>query len=278
MSRLIQTERALAEFAGNRPLGYGGHLETNPAAGVFGLPVGNVPFDAARHSVAHIDHFSPLGLAMGEDYVREVLPYRPMSVNLVLDYSARSEHQAITKAKELLMDDIATAIEYSMPHMTDQVQSFRLGSSASDHGYSSRAMELPAEQKTEEIEESIAGLAIRGLTIVISDFERFSFAGRNGDLGMMVAVKVNHPMEMSLPAGIGRVSLGQWNEVNTNSSRQLKAANTRLSTHHEAIVRNLETGGAAVAQVISTPKSIMGYDVQAADGSLSSAVESVKQT
>ncbi len=114
----------------------------------------------------------------------------------------------------------------------------------------------------------------RGLVFVVSDrFEALRQRSRF-ETSTLFAVKVNHQAEREIMAGIGFVSLGGWQEVNTNDSEQLAAKNAKLENQHQRIVSQLEQAGAVVVSIITAPSQPNLYDTAAADQALAEAIRS----
>lgn len=270
---LRETERAFADLAANSMFSLGQHTDGRPRTGVDGIYIGTSQFDPARHSATDIDPISLMGVATGEDYVRDILPGKPLMLNLVVDNSRRIEHAGVTAAKERLATDLATAIEHALPGMTDRLFPYVIGEP--------KTSALPAG--TEKLNtdaltlRSLGRLAASGLTFVLSDFNRVQLdTSMPGRLANLIAIKVNHPAERVIPAGVGMISLGEFEEVNTNKPKQVKDVNQKLEAKHLRITSDLEQAGASVVSIITAPNGKAPYDTRTADRDLAGAIRRIK--
>ncbi len=266
MGSLPETQGVLTEMVANRQFGWGEHTYNNIAVGSMGIQVGTEAYDPTRHFPWQINPLAPLGLAMGEHHVNLVLPSRPMAANVIVDHSLRRDHSSVTAAKRYLGDSLLSALDESLPGMSDQIYSYVIGES----GDAPSGYELIEATDGLAVVNTVTAIARDGLTFVISDFRRLELGGRYVD--NLVAIKANHPAERSIPAGAGLLSLGRGREINTNDSTQLGFMNDRLQAEHEQIVRTLRAAGAAVAEVIVKPSAANGYDFTVADHSIAKAL------
>src|SRR5690606_16110980 len=82
-----------------------------------------------------------------------------------------------------------------------------------------------------------------GLSFIVSDFQRFELAEKFSNRADVVALKVNHPMELEVPANVGHLILGGLVEINTNNARELAAYNAELADYHADIVARIKATG-----------------------------------
>ncbi|MES2971069.1 MAG: hypothetical protein V4702_01980 [Patescibacteria group bacterium] len=272
MPALPETQQALSDLPANSLLGGGEHMLNDIRTGTEGRYVGSIPYDPRDHFPHDIDPLSPTGIALGEDYVRQVRPTRPLTFSLAIDQTARAENPVLTAAKKSLAESLADSLDLTVSP-GDRVFSYVVRSDnkpSDDWRY-----ETVQAEDSEAFTSTLLGLANRGLTIVISDFRRVNFAHPELDLSGIVAVKTNHKLERNLPAGIGVVSLGGYNSVNTNKKRELLRANKLLHNSHEDIVAGLNNAGAGVASVVIDPKHPDGFNLRATDQAIATAIRSV---
>lgn len=274
MANFRQTTDALSEWQANMPEGMGSHLDSNIVVGAYSnLIVGEHLFDAQHDDPADIDHMSLLGAATGEYFVTEVLPERPMSLNIVTDSLARSEHPVLTRGKARLVRGLSLAIESAMPGFSDQISQFSFVNDNSRRR-STDIKEIVVPD-TEEYTKQLMRIACDGLTFVITDGRRIQLPQNSLPHSQVVAVKFNHLLERRIPANVGVLSLqGGEDEIDTSNSRKLTRKNDELEAEHQKIVRNLREAGVPVAEV-TTAKRMQGFDVVEADRQIASAVRSL---
>jgi hypothetical protein len=263
MARLPHTHAALASLEANAGHAYGEHIRRSVQAGPDGVYIGETEFDPTRHDPSDIDAFA-MGDGLDRPHVSQVFPNRPLHVNIVADRTGRREDPRVTAAKDTAVTSLTGSIDESLPGVTDQSFIYVAG-----RGNLPNAETLRAGSRS-ELPGQVSDLALDGLTIVVSDFQGMRF--ERGSLEGVVAVKLSHPLERAIPAGVGRVSLGGEYELDTRDDVQLGAYNQLLQDHHDRTVAGLETAGAAVASVIADPRHEQGYDLALADSEIAAAI------
>jgi hypothetical protein len=270
MAALPETQFVFANIPANNARWQGEHTHHRVKAISQGMYLGSVPFDPALHEPQDIDHLSPLGLALDEDYAYQVLPGSGLIANLVVDSTSRSELPQITSVKSSLVTELSDSL-HSVKSTTDRILTYNLidqGAQSSDWDSDPIEVDGPAA-----LTQTIAGLALGSLTFVISDFKRVRFDEPGLDLENVVAIKVNHILERRLPAGRGFISMGGLVDVNTTNPRQLKQANAQRAAEHAQLVQQLEQAGAAVASVVVEPRLADGFNIAAADRAIAQAIQ-----
>lgn len=267
------TEQALADLSSNEQLLMGEHLNGQIEAGAHGLMVGSVSFDPTKHRPHQIDPISPLGLALDQPFVREVLPLKALNLNIVVDATDRDEHPMVSMSKRALAGELVEAIDSALPGMTDKVFAYVIGDGIEDLGGLDYEPINVAEST--DINGSVAALATYGLTFVVSDFKRLVPVERR-DFVNVVAIKTDHKLERQLPAGIGPFTLRGGAAVNTDKRRELREANQRLEQQHQEIIARLKKMGASVASIVVDPKEnpYYGFNFNAADQAIAEAIVS----
>ncbi|HEX5456519.1 MAG TPA: hypothetical protein VFW77_04095 [Candidatus Saccharimonadales bacterium] len=263
MARLQRTHDALASLEANAGHAYGEHVRRSVQTGYDGVYIGEAEFDPTRHEPSDIDPFA-MGEALDRPHVSQVFPSRPLHINIVADRTGRAEDPRVTAIKDAAVVGLVGSIDESLPGVTDQSFIYLAG-----RGDIANAETLRASSRN-ELPGQISDLALDGLTIVISDFHGMRFD--RSSLDGVVAVKLNHPLERAIPAGVGRISLGGEYELDTRDGAQLGEYNRLLQAHHDSAVAGLESAGAVVASVISDPRYEQGYDIAAADGGIAAAI------
>lgn len=272
MASLIETQVVLSDMLANQRYGWGEHTYPNITAGSAGMQIGTIGYDPARHSPLDIDPIAPMGLALDEDHVRQILPNRSLMTNVIIDQSERTERKSVTAAKRDLGSDLLFALEESLPGMTDRLHAYVIG----EPGDVPFDPEIIEDDNSLVLAQTIADLAHSGLTFVISDFRRLKFEGDNlNDLSNVVAIKANHPAQLHIPAGVGKAyELGGGRTVNTYRPKQLDPVNEALKDEHNRIVTGLRAAGAMVATVVLKPSATERYDMGSADMSIAAALRS----
>jgi hypothetical protein len=275
MPHFQATSEAIAEWQANVPYGIGDHLERNISTSIGNVVLGEVQFDPHIHDPSDIDHMSMMGIATGELYVPEVLPQKPLNMNVIIDATTREDHPSLIKVKRDIAHQIYSAIDDATIGMSDRVFATELTSRPQKS--SNPDFEIVVARNNKALQKFLGMTAINQLAIVISDFKNFdrrhsSEAGKSP----MVAVKVNHPAERRIPYDVGILSLGGYEEINTNKHRRVDAKNAELEAQHREIVEELEAIGAEVAEVITKPFSATGYEVAEVDAAIATAISNLQ--
>lgn len=272
MATLPETTNVLSELSSDAVYGLGDHTEYAIRTGLAGLPLGDVQFDPSRHSLNHINHLAPLAEATGEYYVRQVLPSRPMYINVVVDGRTGSEHPVIADHKRRASYALSEAIVNSVPGIADHAAQYELVDANDRNGFTSNYEQIVVSGET-DASLQVSDLALGGLTFVVSDFKRLSFERVDGQL---VAVKLNHPLERALPPMTkGFLSLGGGLEVNMGNAEQVAYVNDRLAAQHEAILSTLRESSAQTASAVAAPKNPDGFLSADVDREIAVAIQTL---
>lgn len=273
MALLHETSDALGDFAANTQYGFGSHYERNIRTGVAGLPLGDTEFDPTRHQLSDINHLSPMTDLTGEFYVSEVIPQRPLTVNVILDGRGGNEHHVIAAQKRRAQQGISTGLVEAVPGITDHAAAYVL-SDENTRNYTNFDGEYLPVRSEEEAGRIVEDIALSGLTFVVSDFKKLRLQRIDGQ---MIAIKANHPLERAIPQNIGFVSLGGAIELDTHNLRQLNRVNSALEQRHDAIIDGIQAAGAKAISVQAVPKSEHGFFVMNTDRRIAEAVEAYNQ-
>ena len=273
MALFPETTSALSELAANAQYGYGDHTEQVIRTGVAGLPLGDTQFDPTRHQLSDVNHLAPLSAATGDMYVREVLPRRPISVNVVLDVRTGREHPVITNQKQRAQQMIAHGLVEALPGITDHAATYVLSDGTTRNQIDFDGENVPVHDD-EDAGRKVEDIALSGLTFVVSDFKQLRLQRIDGQ---MIAIKANHPLERSIPRNIGFVSLGGAVELDTHDRRQLERVNTALWHRHLDIIDDIKKTGAKAVSVKAEPKSEHGFYVQHTDHRIAAVVHEMNQ-
>ncbi len=280
MSLLPESEVAFAEVAASESYTFGAHTGPEVLAGAQGRDVGEMTFDATLHDPADINPLSLWQQITGEPQVDMVIPDRPLHFNVVAHQrrSTEADYFDIHRSKRELAGTVVSALEQSLPGMTDKVWSYEVGEAATqdapDHVEVITTNGDPAVDAAQ-----VADLCQDGLAIVISDFLSLPIESTpKATFPYTVAIKANHPLDLSLPANCGRVPSGvMGGEVNTDDPRVLKEVNRAMEKAHNDTITRLEEVGIAVGQIILNRRvhPVFGFDIDAADLEIATAIRSL---
>lgn len=277
MAHLSATETALAEWSANVLPEYGTHTGPETGVAVPGLMIGEIEYDPIKHLPTSINPFSMLEAATGVLQVQEVLPDHPLRVGIVYDASDPAEDPRITCAKTRLKEELRESISQSIPGYSDHLSQFAIVSDAAGRPYDGVTY-IQADRDPSVTARSVAAVCLRGLTFIISDFSRLKFGATGAETPVAaVAIKVNHPFDLALPAGVGTLSMGGVEEVNTNKRRELAQKNSELRASQARIAQELGANGLTLAQVIYQPRLVSGIDFIATDDAIAQAVTQLQR-
>lgn len=291
MNRLPETQQAISQLAANRPLMFGMHDNDQLKIGVPGHVVAEIPFDPALHDPSAINPLSIWEDILGEPHVQQVIPSNPLAVNIVVhregrDVSKETAGRKGSQPSSELQQELIVPVSDAKMQLASELREALLGARVPGDKIRSYFVGAPMtageaggsyKAETEEPEaasQAIAELCLKGLTFVISDFNRLRLRETGANKHGLVAVKVNHRLERELPSGVGVIAVGGLREVNTNRAARLEAANNDLAAKHTEIVRRLGQAGAQVASLMVGGRE-PGLDFLATDQALAQAVEQI---
>lgn len=263
-----ETSAALRELGATTTYGIGVHTHPTIAVGVPGLTLGDVQFNPAKHDFLDVNHFSLMGEATGDLHVTEVLPNRPLNLNIVTDLGSIWDARVVTRRKAQAARDIGEGILAAMPSLTDRATTYTVGDSPRNPARSGETRLVSLDEARESGRaESVAALAPEGPLVVFSDFIHLPLEEHvTEDVARNVlAVKINHPFERKIPANIGVLALNAGYDLDTSKKRQLARANARLDDRHAGVMARLENAGITVVDIILDPKQPGGFDQHYAD-------------
>lgn len=257
-SSLVQTEQVLRDLYAHTDSNYGVHTFPEQRVSAAGIDLGSLDYDPERHEAHMIDPLSAMQDVFDVPQVHVQLPFRPIVASVITDRRIEDVNPRIAESKLLAIDSIGGALVKVMPPL-DFV----------------KVAEIDFGSTDEADERDAVRLANEGLGIIVSDFSRFNlgpktFSGRSD----VLAVKVNHPIELEVPAGVGRLVLGGVLEINTDNPNELEAYNHDLSNYHASINERIRQSGAVCVQVVTDASVGHRFDSVLADTELASAISS----
>lgn len=272
MARLPETTRAIASLRTDLTQEFGMHVGQTVMHGVPGLVVGEERFDPSRHPVSAINPLSmmELGLDSPMPYVRQVLPYKTLEMNVVVhddsgDYEMPEWLEPVIGFRDSLAVDTKHSIEASK-QVGDKVNLFVVGNPARPSLYGREAEVVKNTEQPEAAAQAVADIARSGLSFIISDFNRLPLHRvSQANFKRSVGVKANHPIELEFPANTGVWPLGGGASVDTGNRRELKSANKGLQKSHAQIAANIGQAGLAHLQVVYDNQFRSGLDREAFD-------------
>ncbi len=260
MTRFPKTAESFAELEANYRYSFGMHFAGEARTAVPGLTMGDVPFDYAMHHPGSVNPLSVMGVALKQPHVTRVLPNKPVHINMVTDFTNRSELPSFTRVKrntaELVASGLADAIEGSIGNIACRhLVGEQLGDGVIDEFIESRdrSKALSAAEK----------LSRNGLTILLSDFQGVELP--TGSLKGAIAIKVDHLLDYNIPEDMGTRPVAPDVELNTDKPSDLAVYNAQLQEKHEAIMESLRRAGALVVPVVADHINHKPYGIDIAD-------------
>jgi hypothetical protein len=255
-------------------------MDESIAVGVPGIRIADVQFDPARHNVEAINHLSLHEMMIGLPQVTEVMPYRPVDMNVVLHQDPREKRmnkyvQPIRSYKRLLALQLQDAIAETR-QVTDTANLFVVGDSSelSEVGYSAQV--LDGTEHPEAAAEAVADICRRGLTFVVSNFDQLPLQSHNWFNGSRtVAVKANHEFELEIPAKVGAWPMGGLWEVDTHNKKHLRATNEDIARRQTVIAQQLGSLGLQTAHVTYRNSSTERMNIADADAQIASSIREI---
>lgn len=208
--------------------GFGQHVSDVLRNTSSGMIISNTSFDPSIHEIKSIDPNS-----LDEDYYtypRAILrqPEIKSKINIVVSFENENPAlvpKTVTESKLSITRLIIEVLTSSKPS-EDAIDINR-----------TNCLSL----------KDIQQLAKTGLTIILSDFNKFVDDSVNITRNA-IGVKINHPIEVGeIPKSIGRITLsGGLHECNTNNAKELREVNESLKKKHEETIELLKKRGVPV--------------------------------
>lgn len=284
MNAFPRTEQALAEMSANNRMIFGAHSTEHLRVGD-GVTIAERDYDPAIDHPMDIDQLSVWGDVTGQQQVPLIVPKKPLNPRVVTHLRERpggDDYLAIGKSKADLANELTQALYGALPGMTDRILNYEVGKTAGED-FNQDVAVVETDGTPESDAQAIAEICEDGLTFVISDFLKLPLEkhakSEHGFLGA-VAIKVNHPFELTYPANSGSLPLGfDGREVNTNDAKELAHFNGILRGAHDKTVAGLRGAGIAVAHIVMQPGSESDlFDTGVADEQIADAVMAIAQS
>jgi hypothetical protein len=280
-SELIETRHALIQLRSQRAARAGIHLAEKIAVGVPGVPVGHSMYDPNLHPGEAIDPSAAMEWATGLPHVTVRVPFRPEHINLVVhtDPAERllpSYLQPVRKQKLELAQGLFKALSVTkMP--TDKINYVVLGDPVSAEELEAESVYVPESESPEIAAKAVAELCVRGLTFVISDFNKLPLGQNNQIFQRTLAIKTNHKLELELPHTKRKVdlSVGSGRSIKLWKKNEVDKANQSLAIKHRGLRAFLGSLGMEVAQVAHDNHQNVADNVTSADEAIASAVRNI---
>ncbi len=268
---LHRTNQAMTELAANSPYGAGVHFADHVRAGADGLVIGETELNYALHDPGDVMHDSIMAEVTGLDYVPITIPQHPVHVNMVVDRNVdRGDSPEIAEAKTWAIDRVQAEIRDSRPDGNDTVSLFYIDG---------EGLFRPTEgEEPITSPEDLLEICGRGLTFVVSDFNRLGSAAFTGQTldRPVVGVRVNHAAELGVPPGKGTIDVGGGAELNTDNPEQLAAFNDALAEYHSGVDAELARAGLLVARIAVQPWVPGGLDMPQVDEAIAAQVKRLR--
>lgn len=268
---LIADYRLLANMVGERPSIYS-------APSMASAPTGYDEFDPTVHEASDIDPLAPLGLALDEDYVREVDKELALHVNVFCDHTLRVERPDITERKAKAVTHIATMLRAALPYPDDKANLYGVHSKGhgDDRLITGAYDELFVVDRRQQFIDIAIDAARTGVpSVLISDFEGMQIPQKVADHS--VGVIVNDITERKVVDSALAVSLGGDYEIHTHDKKQVRAYEELLNDKHERVLVALGAAGLTAVSIITDINNKAGYDEAEADRELAAAFRSIAQ-
>ncbi len=281
MTFLEQTHNTMGDLAGDRQRNFGEHISSVPRANAFGINLGEVTFDPARHELQDINPFSMAEESTGMPHVRMVLPRRALDIQIVEDRTDNGDDPQISRAKHRLAEILGESIIHSKSGITDRVKHYLIVDSdqvkSQKLGYDVELID--SSKGAEAVSRTVADICLNGLTFVISDFKSLRLENQSRhNYEKTVAIKINHPAEIEIPAGNVIFELGKGRELDSSKPKELAKFNLILEEKNRIIIERLENAGVSVAQVIFKPvrpDNKLEYNLANADTAIAKAINRI---
>lgn len=278
MVTFAETQRALtadyqflAAMSGERPSFY-----SSPSLAT--APTGYREFDPAIHDASDIDPLAPLGLALDEDYVREVDKELALHVNVFCDHTSRVERPDITARKAQAVSHIAVMLRAALPYPDDRANLYGVHTQdqSVDRAKTTVYDELFAVEHRQQFLDIATDAARSGVpTVLISDFEGMQIPLKSASHS--VGVVVNDITERKVVDSALAVSLGGDYEIHTHDKKQVRAYEELLNEKHERVLAALGQAGLTTVSIITAINNKAGYDEAETDRELAAAFRDIAQ-
>lgn len=276
MAKFAETQRALADDY-FRLAGMSGERQSlRHETGMMGCPVGYREYNPARDIVSHIDTLSPLGIATGEDYVRQVPQDLALQINVGIDMLPRQEHPEITARKAKVATGIAAMLANALPYHNDRAVTHGVFQRGNFPKGARQLDELIPGRKRQDFANFGAEMAQEDLPgVLISDFHDMEFPKRGMEKTMAVVLK--DLTELKVVDEDLAVSLGGDYEIHTRDKKQTKQYEQWLEDQHVETLAKLRKAGMVTVSIITAINSKAGYDEAETDRELAAAFRGIAQ-
>jgi hypothetical protein len=279
MAELLQTAQAIRELRSAQGRAFGMHYNEDVSIGTTGMIVGEMPFDPNRHDPSSINPMSFNEMVMGVPHVQMEIPRRPIEYNVVLHRDPEERDlpdylQPVREYKDNLASGVALAV-HEAKQRSDKVNIYVVGDTdllPSDH-WDTEVIE--GTEAGVDAARAVEEICMRGLTFVISDFNRLPLENKSAALTKSIAIKANHAIELALPANRGYLAVEGANGVKTWKSKDLARANTGLDEHHAGIRGHLGTIGMEVVQIACDNELDAQQNIVQADAQIANSVRAL---
>jgi hypothetical protein len=276
METLRETGYELNQLLSDQKFRFGLHMGDQIVVGQPGIKIGEIPFDPLMHEAEHIDPLSTMEMMTDMPYVAQVIPFRPLELNVVLHRDVRDRDlpdvvRPIGRQKFDLAVNLIEALNNSAP-IGDTANMYVVGDT--ENVQESRDLTVVKGTETDKAaSEAVAELCLQGLTFVVSNFESLKLPENKPAFAKTVAVKANHKLELAIPDNVGDWQMDGRKTVNTNNSKKLAKENEAITRKHQAVIDGLRRSGLIVATVAFDNQLSQGFDMAAADKSLAGSLK-----
>ena len=239
-----------------------------------GKTVNRVDFDLSAHSIEQMDplHESYLGLPQARiNRTKESMPIH-VFVHGGQQPELSSQWQFLRDARLQMLTELALAAAEAVSPR-DMGSLVLMGTA--------RLAQIPRAKILEGSEDpNVAASELvrvsegRGFSLLISDDFMSLMAGGLGKAraNSFVGIKVSDPVELELPANLGTVSFGGFNEVDTDDPVQLTRANQALAAQHQGILSDLQNAKIFTASAVYDGFQPHGFDAAQLDEDVARAL------
>ena len=281
MEQLSETRNALQQILSDEQMRSGVHLADYVAIGVPGVTVGEVPFNPSMHSVSAINPMSLNEWSTDQYHVKQVVPFKSLEMNVILhrDPADRQMPQWLESArqyKHYLASSLADAV-FDAKQVGDEANYYIIGDTQDREENNWNVEYISGTEDPVEAARTIEDICLRGLTFIVSDFNRLPLE-HNAGMNRSLAIKSNHPYEIEVPKAKFALPLGGDRELRTWKSKELKQYNDDLEEKNLAIEQRLLDLGLRVSHDSHQGLNSDGYNMSSVDAVLASQLRSIQQS